>query len=175
MDKCLTIISTFFAYSKSNTILTESAPSRCPEDRFIHRPIYGNGTLNSISKIKKRRVKPSPKIGEPIILISDLNSDHNVTKMVDQLLTKRELANDSSLIMVVPLSDDENGSSCGGFDSTVFNIHLADNSKWNKTPDQDAELGKCQNKFIISVKKNILRKCHCFFFHLMEHSTSSTY
>lgn len=69
--------------------------------------------------------------GEPVVVISNLDSEHDITTMMDELLSKNEFSDTSSIFLVVPSSDDidsELSSDC----STIC-IQLSKHQpSWNK-------------------------------------------
>lgn len=68
---------------------------------------------------------------EPVFVISNLDSEHDITSMVDQLLLNNEFSDDSSIFVIVPSSDD-NDSDISSDCSTIC-IELSKHQpNWNQ-------------------------------------------
>lgn len=82
------------------------------------------------------------QFNEPLIVIYNLNNKHDIKTAVETLLLNNELANSSSVFVVVPACDDneDDESLYGSFNSTI-GIQLSENyTQWLKNCNSDSGL-----------------------------------
>ncbi|CAH0577776.1 unnamed protein product [Chrysodeixis includens] len=132
--------------STSNSLITKL---RCHE---THSKIIGNSRVIETTRQRSHNeyltlrmsqmdlcqdnnmAKMSTRItntGEPVIVINNLNSEHDITTMVDHLLSKNEFSDASSIFVVVPTSDDSDGS-LDSVDSTICIQEFEYVNQWNR-------------------------------------------
>ncbi|KAJ8737965.1 hypothetical protein PYW08_000560 [Mythimna loreyi] len=95
-------------------------------------------SMHDIDQKTNQRHTRKPITREPVIIKSNLDSDYDITTMVDHLLTCNELSDVSSIFVVVPTSDD-NYSGLTSDCSTIC-IQLSEhNHNWNQKQSEKAE------------------------------------
>lgn len=105
-----------------------------PDDVFKVFPMSSTNP----SSVNKTKINSTYKdnIGEPVIIITNLNSNLDLTSVVDELITKKEFCEASSLFVVVPTSDEEeNEIRAVGLGSTQC-VQLSENcNNWQHAQD----------------------------------------
>lgn len=82
--------------------------------------------LDSKQNISTRKTNK----GQPIVFISYMDSENDITKMVHQLLSENEFSDASSIFLVVPTSDDNDSETSS--DSSSICIQFKNCQKWNQ-------------------------------------------
>lgn len=91
--------------------------------------------------------------GDPVIVINDLNSEHDITTMVDQLLSKNEFSDASSIFVVVPTSDDNDSDDSKETVNSTICIQVSEQVKhWSRNPSCTGERGNIFLYFILLQK-----------------------
>lgn len=83
--------------------------------------------------------KLKTKSGQPVVVLNQLNSEIDVTAVVDEILSNKEFCNASSLFVIVPTSDDEDDprKSDDAIDNPTC-FHLSKNyNKWNCSDEEE--------------------------------------
>ncbi|CAB3226414.1 unnamed protein product [Arctia plantaginis] len=95
---------------------------------------------NATHKIN-HSVKQRFQYNEPLLVIYNLTNKQDIKTAVETLMLNNELANSSSIFVVVPASDDEDDESLsGGFNSTI-GLQLSDNyTQWLKNCNSDSDM-----------------------------------
>lgn len=92
--------------------------------------------------------------GEPVLVINNLNSEHDITTMVDQLLSKNEFSDASSIFVVVPTSDDNDSDESLESVSSTICIQVSERIKhWSQNCSSTSQRGNsfACSLFIISI------------------------
>lgn len=82
-------------------------------------------------EIKTRRNEKNPRKSceskpDPIVVINELNSSEDILKLVDEILAKKNIANASSIFVVVPSSDEYDTDLTEAASSTIC-IRISEN------------------------------------------------
>ncbi|CAB3226412.1 unnamed protein product [Arctia plantaginis] len=119
------------ASAVKNTLIKRK---QMPDDVFEVFPMSSTNP-SSVNETKNNSTYKD-NVGEPVIIITNLNSNLDLTSVVDELITKKEFSEASSLFVVVPTSDEEeNEIRVLGLGSTQC-VQLSENcNNWQNAQD----------------------------------------
>ena len=129
-----------FSFSESDNQVTVRHINRAQQGNRNYRE--GNDKTKLVDEHSTQKITTRKTTNvEPVLVISNLDSEHDIKTMMDELLSKNEFSDTSSIFLVVPSSDDidsELSSDC----STIC-IQLSKHQpSWNQKQRKIEKPGK---------------------------------
>ena len=147
------VLKSHFSLSESDNLASGAYVSRAHAGNREYGEVYSRRNRNdyfvytlSETKLDIKHNKQLTKTrnttnGEPVVVVSNLDSDQDITTMVDQLLSNDEFSQASSIFVVVPTSDDND--SVYSSDCSTICIQASQHCpKWNPKQTNTEEPGK---------------------------------
>ena len=75
-------------------------------------------------KLNAKQIRGKTNKGKPVVVMSNLDSEHDITTMVHQLLSKDDFSVTSSIFVAIPSSDDYDSDL--SMDSSCISIQLSE-------------------------------------------------